>query len=185
LRVFLRPVLLFSALGALAACAGATTSETTPPTFGAGTLQRTSGAPFSPPVRVGRTLHLAGHVYVGAQPNVFRYKVTNGVPASTPDLTIDTGGFGGPIAASDRGDVYAVSGSGGNVVIGVFAPGAKTPKRTVNVDPGCGIFPMSAAVDGRGDVFLSCTARTLRGTRSPLRTLRFRATTTTTRTQSI
>lgn len=88
-------------------------------------------------------------------PNVHRYKVTNGVPASTPDLEIETGGFGGPIAVSDQGDLYAFSSLDDNYVIGAFAPGATTPKRTIAVNPACGIYPQSLAVDGAGNVFFS------------------------------
>jgi hypothetical protein len=155
LRKFFRPA-IFATAFSLAACAGPATSIATPPApFGAGALQRTITASLARPEVVRRPLHLASHLYVAMLPNVYRYKVTNGVPASSPDLEITTGGFGGPLAVGDRGDLYAFSSLDDNYVIGVFAPGATTPKRTIGVNPACGIYPQSLAVDGAGDVFFS------------------------------
>ena len=150
--MFLKPVILSTAI-TLAACVGAAT----PPTFGAEALHRTSAAPFERSATGGRPLNLAGHLYVATNAEVYRYKVINGVPASTPDLVIDAGYFGGPIAVSGEGDLYAVSGRNlpTYAVVGVFEPGATKPKRTLTVSSGCGIVPVSLAVDGAGHLFVS------------------------------
>jgi hypothetical protein len=97
---------------------------------------------------------LAGHVFVeGLAGNVLRYPVTGGRPAAQPDLEFPANS-GGIVAVGRSGEVYIATGPSG-FVVNVYRPGKTSPQRTLNVSGGCIEFPVSMAVDYRGDLAIS------------------------------
>jgi hypothetical protein len=99
---------------------------------------------------------LAGHVFVeGYYGHVYRYPLTNGRPAAQPDLAFPSNS-GGIVAVGRSGEVYIspLTGPSG-FVVNVYRPGKTAPQRTLNVGSGCIEFPVSMAVDYRGNLAIS------------------------------
>jgi hypothetical protein len=110
----------------------------------AGVPGRSDASPV-PTLRAAPDVRPKGHLYVagvnGSSPYVARFRMSHGVPESTPDRTYS--GVGWPIAVDYSGYLYATSASGpsGSFVISVYPPHSNKPVRTLNVQcysPSCG-----------------------------------------------
>ena len=92
-----------------------------------GTLSRTAGS-----VR-------AGHLYVATvtasrQLTIGRYRLHNGIPASSPDRVYQ--GYSGLIAVSGNGTLYSTIALS-PIVVDVFPSGSDKPVRKISIEPAC------------------------------------------------